>query len=98
MPPRFSVAQRVRVKDWTPPGHIRTPSFVRGHVGTIQEVAGTFKNPEELAYGRRDAAKLTLYRVMFEQAELWPDNPSGETHSIVLDLFENWLEPAEQTQ
>lgn len=93
--PKFAVSQRVRVRDWTPPGHVRTPSFVRGYVGTIKQVAGTFGNPEELAYGRRDTAKLTLYRVRFDQDELWPDNPPDERHQVVLDLFENWLEPAE---
>ena len=41
--PKFAVSQRVRVRDWTPPGHVRTPSFVRGYVGTIKHVAGTLE-------------------------------------------------------
>ncbi len=96
-PPKFAPYDRVRVHAWRPPGHVRTPSFVRGRIGTVQEVAGAFGNPEELAYGRRGGARLTLYRVLFDRNELWPDDRTERKHSVVLDLYENWLEPAEET-
>jgi hypothetical protein len=33
--PRFAVGDRVRILDLGKPGHVRTPSYVRGRVGTI---------------------------------------------------------------
>ena len=32
--PRFGVGDRVRVRDWHPPGHTRCPRYVRGKAGT----------------------------------------------------------------
>jgi len=51
-PARFAVGERVRVRRADPPGHVRTPWYCRGHVGTIERVCGAFANPEELAYNR----------------------------------------------
>ena len=33
---RFSVGDRVRVRQWHPPGHTRCPGYVRGHVGVVK--------------------------------------------------------------
>ena len=94
--PQFQTSERVRVRQWEPPGHIRTPSFIRGHTGIVQQIAGQFRNPEELAYGRKDAPLLTLYRVTFAHDDLWPESPPGEQHAVIVDIYENWLEPAER--
>ena len=69
----FAIGQRVRVRRSFPPGHVRTPHYVRGRAGVIEGVAGHFANPEELAYGRDGLPAETLYRVRFRQGELWPD-------------------------
>lgn len=90
---RFAPADRVRVHTWEPPGHVRTPHYLRGHVGVIEQVVGHFRNPEELAYGRSDAARLPLYRVSFAAAELWPGDPAAAHHRLTADIFEHWLEP-----
>jgi hypothetical protein len=91
----FAVGQRVQVRRAWPPGHVRTPHYVRGKAGVIEGVAGHFANPEELAYGRDGLPKRALYRVRFRQSELWPDYRSTAPDTAVVDIFEHWLEPAE---
>ena len=92
---RFSPGDTVRVNDVRPPGHIRTPLYVRGKTGTIERICGHFANPEELAFGRDGLPLRPLYRVRFEQAELWPDyeGPAGDV--VEVEIYEHWLEPAE---
>ena len=46
---RFAPADRVRVQKRTPPGHVRTPFYVRGRAGVIESFVGQFHNPEDLA-------------------------------------------------
>ena len=87
----FTVGERVRVKAWEPPGHVRTPWYTRGHVGEIVAVIGPMPNPEHLAYGRRDRPPVRFYRVAFDAAELWPHGRAGD--AVVVDLAEHWLEP-----
>ena len=95
MSPRFAPGGRVRVRRAHPPGHVRAPHYVRGLTGTVEAVAGGFANPEELAYGRAGLPALPLYRVRFGQADLWPDYPGPARDTAVVDVYENWLEPAE---
>jgi nitrile hydratase subunit beta len=94
---RFRPGDPVRVKAIFPPGHVRTPHYARGKRGTIAEVLGAFGNPEELAYGRRPADPSVLYRVRFAQPELWPEPAVGKADTVVIDIFEHWLEPGEAT-
>lgn len=91
---RFSPGDTVRVNDVRPPGHIRTPLYVRGKTGSIERICGHFANPEELAFGRDGLPLRPLYRVRFEQAELWPDyeGPAGDV--VEVEIYEHWLEPA----
>ena len=92
---RFKAGERVRVRATDPPGHVRTPHYTRGHSGVVESYAGAFLNPEELAYGRSGEPAVPLWRVRFEQAQLWPDY-RGEPHdTIVVDIYEHWLESAE---
>jgi nitrile hydratase subunit beta len=93
--PRFAVGQRVRVRTACPPGHIRTPYYTRGHAGTIESMAGMDPNPELLAYGRLDEPPVALYRVRFLQSELWPAYAGHADDTTVVDLFEHWLEAAD---
>jgi nitrile hydratase subunit beta len=91
----FAIGQSVRVRRAFPPGHVRTPHFVRGRQGVIEGIAGHYANPEELAYGRDGLPRRALYRVRFRQTELWPDYQGAAADSAVVDLFEHWLEPTE---
>ena len=90
---RFEVGARVAVRRTYPPGHRRTPYYIRGKKGTIERICGTFRNPEELAYGFDGEPKRVLYRVRFPQAEVWPDYTGGARDVLELEIFEHWLEP-----
>lgn len=92
MSARFSIGDQVRVRRATPPGHLRTPYFIRGKKGEVMAIAGCFASPEELAYGRDGLPEKPLYRILFRQAELWPDYAGPDTDTAVVDVFENWLE------
>ena len=92
MSARFAVGARVSVRRAFPPGHVRTPFFVRGKSGVVTELMGPYRNPEELAYGRSGEPALTLYRVLFQTAELWPDYGGEAKDTTVVDIYENWLD------
>lgn len=93
--PRFRPGDAVRVREATPPGHVRTPYFIRGKRGEVLEIAGAFPNPEELAYGRPGTPGRALYRVKFAQSEIWNDYRGPARDTAVVDIYEHWLEPAE---
>ena len=91
---RFDVGDRVVVKRSWPPGHRRTPGYIRGKTGVIERICGAFPNPEELAYGFDGEPKKVLYRVRFLQKEVWPAY-RGPAHDVIeMEIFEHWLEPA----
>jgi nitrile hydratase len=90
---RFAPGEGVRVRWARPPGHIRTPYYVRGKSGMIERICGSFANPEELAYGRDGLPLQTLYRVRFEQRAVWPDYAGPAGDSIDIEIYEHWLKP-----
>ncbi|MGH8640932.1 MAG: SH3-like domain-containing protein [Burkholderiales bacterium] len=91
---RFDVGDRVVVKRSWPPGHRRTPGYIRGKTGVIERICGAFPNPEELAYGFDGEPKKVLYRVRFLQKNVWPAY-RGPAHDVIeMEIFEHWLEPA----
>ncbi len=92
MSARFAVGDSVTVRAAFPPGHVRTPFFVRGKTGRVTRVLGPYRNPEELAYGRSGEPALPLYRVLFRTAELWDDYAGAPGDTTVVDIYENWLE------
>lgn len=91
---RFNVGDGVRVKSVSPPGHRRTPAYVRGKKGEIERVCGRFPNPEELAYGFDGEPRRVLYRVRFRQSDVWPAYDSRTEDFIEMEIYEHWLEPA----
>lgn len=90
---RFQSGDAVAVSASYPPGHVRTPYFIRGKTGIVDSVAGSYPNPEELAYGRDGLPALPLYRVRFKQTDVWPDYTGPANDTVVIDLYETWLEP-----
>ena len=94
MTTRFAIGAEVRVRATFPPGHVRTPYFLRGRRGRIDALAGKFPNPEELAYGRPGLPPMPLYRVVFRQRDLWPVYAGAAHDMLIADIFEHWLEPA----
>lgn len=83
---------RVRVRAWAPPGHVRTPWYLRGKIGEIERQLGPFGNPEDLAYGRA-APALTLLRVRFTMAEVWGAAAEAPDDVLEAEIYEHWLEP-----
>ncbi|MBU2531577.1 MAG: nitrile hydratase subunit beta [Alphaproteobacteria bacterium] len=93
---RFSPGDRVRVPHAFPPGHVRTPQFVRGRTGTVIRHFGAFPNPSLLAYGLSGLPRLDLYQVAFEMDEVWSgDGAYAPGDTVTADIYDNWLEPVE---
>jgi nitrile hydratase len=89
----FAAGQPVRVAARAHGGHHRTPSYIKGKVGTIERAHGAFTNPETRAYGTDGRPEEGLYLVAFEQSDVWPGYSGNDR--IYVDLFEHWLEEAQ---
>ncbi|WP_371224318.1 SH3-like domain-containing protein [Roseovarius sp. 2305UL8-3] len=85
------MADRVRIKALTPPGHVRAPWYLRGKTGVIERELGRFGNPEQLAYGHK-ADKKPLYRVRFSMAEVWGDAAENPNDTVDAEIYGHWLE------
>jgi nitrile hydratase len=89
----FAPGTRVRVRRAAPPGHLRTPWYIRGQTGEIERLCGSFANPEELAYNRSGLPAQPLYRVRFHQRDVWPDYAGPPEDKIEVEIYQHWLEP-----
>jgi nitrile hydratase len=89
-PPRFTVGNRVRMKNIHPRSHTRLPRYVRGHVGIIERIHGCHVYPDKSALGVEEPQ--WLYAVRFDGRELW--GPDGDpTVNVSVDAFEPYLDP-----
>ena len=93
MQAKYKVGEKVRVMKAYPPGHIRTPFYIRGHTGTVERICGAFPNPEELAQMRDGLPPQPLYRVRFLQKDVWPDYQGPEADVVEIEIYQHWLEP-----
>ena len=89
---RFRPGDAVQVRTGNPPGHLRTPFYIRGKQGVIERVCGEFRNPEELAYRRSGEPRKPLYRVRFAQTHVWPDYGGPQDDTIDIEIYEHWLD------
>jgi nitrile hydratase len=94
-PAAFAAGEAVRVAARPVVGHCRTPFYLRGKRGVIADVHGRFRNPEQLAYHKPGLPAPVLYKVRFDQAELWPDYGGAPGDHVEADIYEHWLEPVE---
>ena len=92
---RFRPGDRVRVKALDPPGHVRSPWYIRGKTGHVVRVHGAFRDPERLAYGGDGLPPRPLYLVGFRQTDIWPDYRASPRDTLYVDIYEHWLEPAQ---
>jgi hypothetical protein len=90
---RFQPGDRVAVRLAYPPGHVRTPYYVRGKAGIVERLCGVYGNPEELAYARSGLPRQPLYRVRFRQTDLWPGYEGQVTDTVDIEIYQHWLEP-----
>ena len=94
---QFLPGDRVRVLPTPLPTHHRTPDYVKGKVGTVHALSGSFYDPETRAYGASGLPKRPLYLVRFDMEHLWGKRggrPCGD--SLLVDLFEHWLQPVKE--
>ena len=89
---RFALGQKVRVKTGDPPGHIRTPFYLRGKEGIIEGMQGIYRNPEELAFGKPGLPKKPLYFVRFRQRDVWTGYAGPASDTLSADIYEHWLD------
>lgn len=94
--PRFKEGDLIAVKTGPVEQHCRTPTYLRGAHGRIVEVVGQYKNPSELAFHRSGLPALWLYRVIFEQNQIWPKYCGSNRDAVVADLYEHWLLPVKE--
>ncbi len=93
MSQQYSLGDRVHVKFLFPEGHIRTPAYVRGKTGEVVAYHGVFRNPETRALGKDGLPRIPLYAVSFNAAEMTGDDSLSPRDSVIVDIFEHWIEP-----
>ena len=89
---KYKIGDQVRIRVGVPPTHFRTPEYIQGKQGRIDTLWGAFPNPESLAYGGDGLPAQPLYQVAFAQTDLWRDYKGASTDTLLIDVYENWLE------
>ena len=91
---KFRSGDRVRVRVDSPTGHFRTPAYIQGKTGQVVALCGVFPNPESLAHGGSGLPQQPLFRVEFNQTEVWERYRGPTADKILVDIYEHWLDPA----
>jgi Nitrile hydratase beta subunit len=91
MADRFAPGDRVRTRAVDPAGHTRLPRYARGAVGTVVEPAGRHPLADDRARGLGPEPQA-VYHVRFAAVDLF----GGGDHSVIVELWENYLAPAEE--
>ena len=91
---RFRKGDLVRVRVNYPSHHFRTPSYIQGKLGLVDAHCGNFPNPESLAHGGSGLPQIPLYRVEFTQTEVWADYNASAPDTVLVDIYEHWLDAA----
>lgn len=92
--PEWQAGSQARVKTLMPPGHVRTPHYLRGKTGIVERILGPFPNPEGLAYNLKSPS-LALLRVTFTMAEVWGAEAEHPNDTIEAEIYAHWLEKME---
>jgi hypothetical protein len=93
-PTLFSLGQKVRIADRTPPVHHRVPAYAKGKIGTVERVCRMHGTPEKFIRGDGQPSHR-LYRVRIPQASLWSQYVGDAQDVLDIEIFEHWLEAAE---
>jgi nitrile hydratase beta subunit len=89
--PAFTVGQRVRARDSSPPGHTRLPGYLRGHTGVVELIQPSAVLPDTNAHFQGENPQH-VYSVQFSSRELW--GAEAEPFEVTAELFESYLERA----
>ena len=92
----FVIGDKVRTVSHSPNhkvagGHTRLPSYAMGRVGRIVMLHGNHVLPDSNAHTLGEAPE-PLYAVEFQASTLWPDDAENSGDTIILDLWQNYLE------
>lgn len=85
------MTEMVLVKSMMPPGHVRTPAYLRGKRGVIERELGEFANPERAAY-RLKKEMQPLVRVRFSMGEIWGEAAENPDDTLDAEIYAHWLE------
>ena len=89
--PRFAVGDEIVVaRRHDPVNHHRCPRYVRGVRGRIERICGDAPATDGPAVGNPEAQ----YTVCFASMDLWGAQEGEAPFSVLVDLFEHYLEPA----
>ncbi len=91
-PPRFRAGEMVRTIAHGHAGHTRLPRYARDMPARIEAVLGAFVLADANAAGRPRTE--WSYRVAFTARDLWGSEAEHDADSVVLDLWESYLETA----
>lgn len=89
MADRFAPGDRVRTRATDPPGHTRLPRYARGMAGEIVGTCGRHPLADERAQGLSSTPRA-VHQVRFRAADLFGEGD----HAVVVELWEDYLEPA----
>ncbi len=92
----MNIGTMVRVSTRKPEVHCRTPSYLRGASGVVDEVVGFYRDPSLLAFHKPGLPMRLLYRVRFRHRDIWPNYMGNAADSILADLYGDWLEPIQE--
>jgi nitrile hydratase len=87
--PAFGVGERVRAKDYSPPGHTRLPGYVRGHTGLVALIQPAAVLPDTNAHFEGENPQY-VYSVRFGSRELW--GADAEPFEVTVEMYESYLE------
>ena len=91
---RYSDGAAVRIRVGAPAHHFRTPAYIQGRTGVVEALCGVYPNPESLAHGGDGLPRQPLYRVRLRQTDLWPEYAGNPEDTLLVDVYQHWLEPA----
>jgi nitrile hydratase len=90
--PAFAVGDRVRGRVLHGERHVRIPLYAQGREGVVHVVHEAFVFPDT-NLRRQGENPEHVYAVRFRARDVWPDADEGAT--VVVDLWESYLEPVE---
>jgi hypothetical protein len=90
---RFSVGDKVRVRELPTIIYGRTQEYVRGVPGTISRVTYESPAPEDEAFNREDEKPEWFYIVRFKMTDLYKPYAGPPQDTLQAEIVERWLEP-----
>jgi nitrile hydratase len=89
--PLFTTGDIVRARNFHPPGHTRLPRYIRGHVGTVQQLWGWYRFEDQDPPFVDSERVEPVYSVRFEGEELWGEQAEPNS-PVYIDMWESHLD------